>query len=144
MKTWFYFDLYIRCSFLFIYFQRKYLLAAKLLDLSDNSISNLLGGSVTAQVTGKNTLLANILDTVDQLLGSFLLAEPFKHLCGSPEGGHGVGDTHAGDIESRAVNRLEHTGVLARRVEVGSGGNTDGASQRSSQVGENVSVLMIC
>lgn len=39
------------------------------------------------------------------------------------------------------MDRLEHTGVLAARVEVRCGRNTDGACKGSGKIGKNIGVL---
>ena len=76
----------------------------------------------------------NPLDGAHQPRGG-LLAQMLEHHCPGPEGGDRVGDALAGDVERRAVDRLEHRGRGALGVEVGGGCDPKRARQCGGEIG---------
>lgn len=111
------------------------------LDLSHNGSSDLLRRRLATEISSDNTVAGDVLDAFHELRRGLLLAEPLEHLGGGPESSNGVGDTLASDIKGGAVDGLEHGGVLAAGVQVAGRGDTDGAGEGGSQVGENIGVL---
>ncbi len=69
-----------------------------------------------------------------------LLAQMLQHHHPRPEGADRVGNALAHDVEGRAMDRLEHRGKLALRIEVRGGGDAERAGERRRQVGEDVGV----
>src|SRR5438067_7531940 len=68
------------------------------------------------------------------------LAEMLEHERAGPERRDRVGDAFAGDVERRAVDRLEHRRELALRIEIRGRRNAERAGQGGGQVRENVRV----
>src|ERR1700722_13636223 len=58
-------------------------------------------------------------DRPHQAIRRGLFAEMFKHHRAGPERADWIGDSLADDVESRAVNRLEHRREAALRIEIG-------------------------
>jgi hypothetical protein len=77
-------------------------------DLSDDSGGDLLGVGASSEVLRLDALDANAFDGLHELVGGLLLTEPLEHFRGAPEGRNGVRDAHSRDVESGAVDGLEH------------------------------------
>ncbi|MNO76267.1 hypothetical protein D3C76_673380 [compost metagenome] len=86
------------------------------------------------------TAFSHGFDGRHQLHGRGGLAEVLKHHRRRPEGRDRVGDTFAGDVEGRTVDRFEHRREFARRVEVGGRRNAQAAGQSRGQVGKDIGV----
>lgn len=111
------------------------------LDLLDNGGGYFNGCGLSTEIGCQYPRLAYALDTLHQLVGSTLLADPLEHLCCGPECRDRVRDTFTRDVEGGSVDGLEHTGVLAARVEVRCGRNTDRACKGSGKIGKNIGML---
>ncbi len=70
-------------------------------------------------------------DDGDDFVVPFTVAEMVEHLGDAPEGGERVGDPFPGDVRRAAVDRLEHGGVHALRVDVRAGGESHALSQKT-------------
>ena len=73
-------------------------------------------------------------------VGGLGLAEMLEHLRGGPERGDRVGDALAGDVEGRAVDRLEHRREAALGIDIGGRRDAEAAGQRAGEIGQDVGV----
>jgi hypothetical protein len=61
-----------------------------------------------------------------------------EHQRARPEGGDRVGDAPPRDVEGRAVDRLEHRGKAAARIEIGGRRDAQAAGESRREIAENV------
>ena len=73
-------------------------------------------------------------------LGGGLLAEMLQHHRAGPEAGDRIGDALAGDVERRAVDRLEHRRAAALGIDVAGGRDAERSGERGGEVGQDVGV----
>lgn len=119
-------------------------LTQALLNLSHHSLRNLLGRRLATEILRHDSGLAHRFDNLHQLGRRLFLAEPGQHFGGCPEGRYGVGDALAGNVKGRAVDRLEHGGVLTGWVQVAGWGDADRAGEGGGQIREDIGMLDIC
>lgn len=86
---------------------------------------NLLGPGRATEISGQHTARTHGFHALHEVVRRSLVPKPPNHLRRSPESADRVGYAFARDIEGAAVNRLEHAGVLAGRIEVGCRRNAD-------------------
>src|SRR4051794_12570078 len=95
-----------------------------------------LGGP--AQVLRSWPVLGDVAERVHDEAGGFLLAQVVEHQRARPDRGHRVRDALARASRGRAVDRLEHRGVLALGIEVRRSGQPQRTLERASQVSQDV------
>lgn len=97
--------------------------------LTTHGICYFLCHSTPTKVPRNNALRAHVLNTLEKFGADIFLAQPCEHFSCCPERANGVGDALSRDVECGAVNRLEHAGTLAGRVEVGCCRDADGTGE---------------
>src|SRR2546421_628390 len=78
------------------------------------------------------------LDRMHEPPRALVLAQVVEHHRGGPEGRDRIGHTLAGDVEGGAVDRLEHRGKLALRIQVRGGRDAEASRKRRGEVREDV------
>ena len=68
------------------------------------------------------------------------LAQMLQHHHRGPERADRIGDALAGDVEGRAVDRLEHRRVAPLRIEIGGRRDAERAGERRGEIGQDVGV----
>ncbi len=79
-------------------------------------------------------------DRAHQAVGGALFAEMGEHQRAGPEAADRIGDPLAGDVEGRAVDRLEHRGKRPLGIEVGGRGDAERAGERGGEIGQDIGV----
>ncbi len=92
-----------------------------------------LGGRSRSADIGRETgsFAKHARDDGDDSVVPVAVAEVVEHLGDAPEGGERVGDSFPGNVRRAAMDRLEHGGVHALRVDVRAGGESHALSQKT-------------
>src|SRR4051812_27548149 len=93
-----------------------------------------------AEIGREHLFLGGALDGRHEARRGLRLPEMLEHHRRRPERRDRIGDALAGDVERRSVDRLEHRGEFAFRIQVRGGRDAERAGERRSQVGKNVGV----
>ncbi len=103
------------------------------------------GGGVAAEVGGTFAAGGEGLDDgVVDGGGGFRRAEVIEHHGCREDGGHGVGDAFTEDVGGGTVDGFEHGGEAAGGVEIGAGGEADGAGNDGGEVAEDIAEQVGC
>src|ERR1700685_3167633 len=106
-------------------------------DPADELIAELCARAGSAQVGRYDAVGYGAADGGGDPFGLGAVPEMIEQHRGTRPRADGVGDALPGDVRRRAVNRLEHAGRAALRVQVRAAPEAEAARQRAAQVGQD-------